>query len=280
MPGLFVVLWSTGFIGGKLGIPYAPPLTFLALRFAIVTVLLLILSFVTSAPWPRSWRKVGHMAVAGLLVQGCYLGGVFTSLAHGVQAGASSLIVGIQPLLVAAVAGPLLGERVGRAHWIGLVLGLAGVALVVWDKLSLGLGTPIGMGLSIFALAGMTAGTVYQKRYCADQDLRTGNVVQFAATTVAVLPLAATFETMRIDWTPQFAFALAWLCLVLSLGAISLLYVLIRRGAASKVSSLFYMVPPCTAIMAYFLFGETLSPLALFGMAVAVAGVALVNFGR
>jgi drug/metabolite transporter (DMT)-like permease len=280
MPGVFVLLWSTGFIGGKLGIPYAPPLTFLALRFVIVAILLLLVSFATRAPWPSRWSEIGHTAVAGLLVHGVYLGGVFASLAHGVQAGVSALIVGIQPLLVAAVAGPLLGERVTRLQWFGLVLGLIGIGFVVSDKLSLGLGTPLGMALSVLALIGMTLGTVYQKRFCQHMDLRTGNVIQFAATAGVVLVLAAIFETMQIRWTAPFVFALGWLCLVLSLGAITLLYLLIRRGAAAKVASLFYMVPPVTAVMAYFLFGETLSPLALFGMAVTVTGVALVNVRR
>ena len=280
MPGVFVVLWGTGFIGGKLGLPYAPPLTFLALRFAIVALLLLGLSLATRAPWPRRWAEAGHIAVAGLLVQGLYLGGVFASIAEGVQAGVSAIIVGIQPLLVAAIVGPFLGERVTRLQWTGLLLGLAGVALVVFDKLGAGLGTPLGMGLSVLALLGITFGTVYQKRFCGGADLRTGNVIQFAVSALAMLLLAPAFETMQIRWTGQFVFALTWLCLVLSLGAISLLYLLIRRGAAAKVSSLFYMVPPVTAVMAYFLFDETLSPIALFGMAITVAGVAMVNLPR
>jgi drug/metabolite transporter (DMT)-like permease len=280
MPGVFVVLWSTGFIGGRLGLPFAPPLTFLGLRFAIVALLLVLLSIATRAPWPRRWTQAGHIAVAGLLVQGVYLGGVFTSLAHGVQAGVSALIVGIQPLLVAAVAGPLLGERVTRLQWIGLLLGLAGVALVVADKLGAGLGTPSGMALSLLALIGMTFGTIYQKRFCGGMDLRTGNVIQFAVTAVVLLLLASVFETMQIRWTGQFIFVLTWLCLVMSLGAITLLYLLIRRGAAAKVSSLFYLVPPVTAVMAYFVFDETLSPIALLGMAITVAGVAMVNLPR
>jgi len=209
MPGVFVILWSTGFIGGKLGMPYAPPLTFLSLRFGIVTLLLLGLALVLRAPWPKSAREFGHIAVAGLLVQGCYLGGVFTSLAHGVPAGVSALITGIQPLLVAAVAGKLLDERVTPIQWLGLLLGLAGVALVVFNKLSNGYGTPFGMGLSVFALVGMTAGTIYQKRFCAHMDLRSGNVIQFAVGAITVLIPAALFEHMHVEWTPAFIFALA-----------------------------------------------------------------------
>jgi len=280
MPGLFVLLWSTGFVGGKLVLRDAEPLTFLALRFGIVAVSLLLLSLVMRAPWPKTWTEVLHLALAGFLVHGVYLGGVFASLFHGVQAGVSALIVGIQPLLVAAVAGPLLGERVSRLQWLGLMLGLAGIALVVWNKLGLGLGTPLGMALSGVALLGITLGTVYQKRFCGGMDLRSGNVIQFTAAALAMLALAPWFETMQIRWTGDFIFGLAWLCLVLSFGAISLLYVLIRRGAASRVASLFYMVPPSTAVLGYILFGETLSPAALFGMALVVLGVALVNVRR
>ncbi|WP_370151669.1 DMT family transporter [Ferrovibrio sp.] len=277
MPGLFVLLWSTGFIGAKLGLPYAEPMTFLVLRFAIVAVLLALLAGLTGAPWPRDPRMAGHIAVAGLLLHGVYLGGVFASIYHGVPAGISALIVGIQPLLVAAAAGPVLGERVSPRQWAGLVLGLAGVVLVVWTKLGIGVGTPFGYALSVIALVGITIGTLYQKRYCPAVDLRSGSAIQFAATTVFLAPFALLFETRAVIWSGEFVFALGWLCIVLSLGAISLLFILIRRGAAARVSSLFFLVPPCTALVAFFLFGEQLSPLALAGMAATMAGVALVN---
>jgi drug/metabolite transporter (DMT)-like permease len=280
MPALFVLLWSTGFIGAKLGLADAEPFTFLSLRLLIVALLLLALAFGTGAPWPSSAGEAGHIAVAGLLVHGVYLGGVFASIDHGVDAGVSALIVCIQPLLVAIVAGPVLRERIGAWQWLGLGLGLIGVALVVRDKMGLGVGTASGYALSVLALFGMTAGTVYQKKFCATADLRTGNAIQFVAAAIAVLPLALIFETRHVRWTPTFLFALAWMCLVLSLGAISLLFLLIRRGAAAKVSSLFYMVPPSTALMAYFIFGEALSAVALIGMACAAMGVALVNWRR
>jgi drug/metabolite transporter (DMT)-like permease len=277
MPGVFVVLWATGFIGAKFGLPYAEPFTFLALRFVLVATLLAVLAVAMRAPWPRRPRELGHLVAAGLLLHGVYLGGVFSSIHHGVDAGVSALIVGIQPVLVAAAAGPVLGERVTRLQWLGLLLGLAGVGLVVWNKLGLGTGTLLGHGLSVVALLGMTAGTLYQKKYCTGMDLRSGNVVQFAAGAVAMLALAWPLETMHVEWTGRFVFALAWLCLVLSLGAITLLYLLIRRGAAARVASLFYMVPPVTALIAYFLFGETLHPVALGGMGCVAVGVALVN---
>lgn len=277
MPGLFVLLWSTGFIGAKLGLPYAEPMTFLVMRFAIVTVLLAIFAGLTRAPWPQDWKQAAHIAVAGLLLHGVYLGGVFASIFHGVPAGISALIVGIQPLLVAAAAGPVLGERVTARQWLGLVLGLSGVILVVWTKLDLGIGTAWGYALSVIALFGITIGTLYQKKYCPSIDLRSGTAIQFAATTVMLVPFALLYETRQVQWTGEFVFALGWLCIVLSLGAITLLFILIKRGAASTVSSLFFLVPPCTALVAFFLFGETLSTAALIGMAITMVGVALVN---
>jgi drug/metabolite transporter (DMT)-like permease len=275
-PMLFVVLWSTGFIGAKYGLPYAEPLTFLLWRFVLVTVLLALLAWHAQARWPASPRAVGHIAVVGLLLHGGYLGGVFVAIHQGVSAGTMALIAGLQPALTAAAAGPLLDERVGPRQWIGLALGLAGVALVVHERIGISTATPIGYGLAFLALFAITAGTLYQKRFCADMDLRTGGVIQFAAAALAMSLLAPLFETMRVQWTGQFVFALVWLVVVLSLGAISLLYVLIRHGEAARVASLFYLVPPVTALMAYAIFGERLGMLALGGMAMTVVGVALV----
>lgn len=275
MPGLFVLLWSTGFIGAKFGLPFAEPLTFLALRFALVAALLTAVSLVARAPWPSDPATLGHLMVAGVLVHGVYLGGVFASIHQGVPAGVSALIVGLQPLLTAALAGPLLGERVRPVQWLGLLLGLAGIALVVSNKLGLGLGSPFAMGLSGLALLGMTAGTLYQKRFGGAMDLRTGNAIQFMAAGVVTGAGALLTETMQIEWTPNFIFALAWLVIVLSLGAISLLLVLIREGAASRVASYFYLVPPVTAVEAWLLFDEGMGLVALGGMVLVVAGVAL-----
>lgn len=275
-PALFVLLWSTGFIGGKLGLPYAEPLTFLLWRMGLVAIVLALVSLWTRAPWPRGWGAISRIAMAGLLVHGAYLGGVFGALAQGVPAGSVALIVGLQPLLTAAVAGPLLGERVSRRQWLGFGLGLAGVTAVVWEKLALNIGTPLGLGLAGIALLGISAGTLFQKRYCTDMDLRTGTCIQYAATGLALALLAPWVESMHIDWTGEFIFALAWLCVVLSVGAIFVLFALIRRGAASKVASLFYLTPPVTALMAWILFGETLGALALAGMALTAVGVALV----
>lgn len=279
MPGVFVVLWSTGFIGAKFGLPYIEPLTFLGIRFAIVAAILTAVAWIAAAPWPRG-SQIGHQVVAGLLLHSVYLGGVFASIHHGVEAGVSALITGIQPLLVALAAGPLLRETVTARQWLGFLLGLAGVILVVWEKLGLGLGTPFGMGLSVLALFGMTAGTLYQKKYCGPADLRSGNAIQFIAAAGAMLGLAWLIESMRIEWSGRLIFAMTWLIFVLSLGAITLLFLLIRRGAASQVSSLLFLVPPCTAVIAWLLFGEHLAPISVVGMVLVAVGVALVNVRR
>ncbi len=274
-PGLFVLLWSTGFIGGKFGLPYAEPLTFLLWRYGFVTLLLLMLALLMRAPWPASMAQTAHIAVSGVLVNGLYIGGVFSAIYHGVPTGIVSLIVGLQPLFTAVVAGRVLGEKVYARQWLGFALGLVGVLLVLMDKISFAGGSPVGVGMSVLALFGITAGTLYQKRFCAHLDLRSGGVIQFGASTLTMALLAPLCETMRVQWTGPFMFAMAWLVLVLSLGAISLLHVLIRRGEASRVASLFYLVPPVTSLLAFFCFGERLGITALTGMFVTVTGVAL-----
>jgi drug/metabolite transporter (DMT)-like permease len=280
LPGLFVLLWSTGFIGARLGMPHAEPMTFLALRFALTTACLAVAAALWRAPWPRRPREWGHLAAAGLLMHGVYLGGVFVAIRLGLEAGLSALIVSLQPLLVAAAAPFLLAERVSPRRWVGLGLGLVGVVLVLAGKLGHGTGGFWALAACVAALAGITAGTLYQKTWCTGQDLRTGNLVQFAAAALACWVGALLFEDRQVDWTPELVFALVWLVFVLSLGAIPLLYLLLRRGAASQVSSLFFLVPPTTAVIAWFLFGERLGVAAMAGMALTVAGVALVNLER
>ncbi|WP_395453074.1 DMT family transporter [Azospirillum melinis] len=277
MPGLFVLLWSTGFIGAKYGLPYVEPLTFLLIRLGLVAVVLALVALASRAPWPKDWTTAGRIALAGLLVHGVYLSGVFLAIAHGLPAGVTALIVGIQPLLTAALSGPLLGERVSGRQWVGLLLGLAGVGLVVREKLSVDAEHLIGIGYAMAALVGITLGTLYQKRHGGGMDLRSGTAIQYAATAVVLAVVAPLTETMQVQWTGEFIFALLWLCFVLSVGAIFLLFALIRRGAAAKVASLFYLTPPVTALVAWMLFGEKLGVAALAGMAVAVCGVALVN---
>lgn len=278
VPLLFVFLWSTGFIVAKLGLPYAPPLSFVILRCLGVLAVLLPVVFLLRAPWPRG--QVLHIAVAGLLLQAGYLGGVWAAIKIGMPAGLTALIVGMQPVLTAAAA-PLIGERVRPRQWLGFALGLSGVVLVVHSKLHLAGVTAAGIGLCLFALLCITAGTMYQRRYCPGFDLRTGTVIQFAATVAALLPLAIVLEDLdprfsSITWSTDFIVAWLWSIFALSIGAIFLLFTLIRRSRATEVSSLLYLTPPTTALMAWLLFGETFSPLAVAGMAVAVLGVAFV----
>jgi drug/metabolite transporter (DMT)-like permease len=278
VPLFFVFLWSTGFIVAKLGLPYAPPLTFLILRCLGALAVLLPMVLLFRAPWPRG--QILHVAVAGLLLQAGYLGGVWAAIKLGMPAGLTALIVGMQPILTAACA-PLIGERVRPRQWLGLVLGLSGVALVVYAKLHLAGLSAAGILLCLFALVCITAGTMYQKRWCPSFDLRTGTVIQFGATVVVLLPLAVWFEGLdpafsSVSWSRDFIVAWLWSIFALSIGAIFLLFTLIRRSQATEVTSLLYLTPPTTAIMAWLLFGEAFSPLALAGMAVAVLGVAFV----
>nr|WP_221229628.1 DMT family transporter [Niveibacterium umoris] len=272
---LFVLLWSSGFIGAKLGLPNAEPLTFLLLRYVVVIVLMSGLALAAHARWPSDGRQIMHIAISGTLLHALYLGGVFTAIHRGLPAGITALIVGIQPLLTALGAGALLGERVVTRQWIGLLLGFAGVAMVVAHKTGAVPSTEVVSMLApaLVALLGITLGTLYQKRFCPRFDLRAGSVVQFAASALLTLPVACATETMHIDWTPHFVFALGWLVLVLSIGAISLLNLLIRRGSAVNVARLFYLTPPTTALLAWAVFGETLTGLALPGMLAAVTGV-------
>jgi len=282
-PLLFVLLWSTGFIGAKYGLPYAEPLSFLAIRYVLVIGLMTLLALAMRAPWPAKPREALHIGVTGLLVHAVYLGGVFMSIHRGLPAGISALVVGMQPLLTGALAGLLLGERVSPRQWSGLALGFGGVALVVGSKASVDGGAADALAHmlipAVAALLGITAGTLYQKRFCPRFDLRTGSVLQFLPSLALTALVASQTETMAIQWTGDFVFALLWLVLVLSIGAISLLNLLIRSGSAVNVASLFYLTPPTTALIAWAMFGETLSPLALAGMAVAVSGVWLARKG-
>lgn len=273
---LFVVLWSTGFIGAKLGLPHAGPMTFLALRFALVVLCFLVWMRLSGAPWPNR-RQALDAALIGLLMHVGYLGGVFAAISIGIEAGLSALIVGLQPVLTALLARHWLGERLAPVQWGGMALGVAGVGLVVWQKLGAGLGDWRGVALCAGALVSISLGSILQKTRAAQMPLRGGACVQFMAAALACALLALLFEDGRIDWTAEFAFALGWLVLVLSLGAVLLLYVLIRRGAASGVASLFFLVPPSTALIAWALFGEQLGPLALAGVAATALGVLMVN---
>jgi drug/metabolite transporter (DMT)-like permease len=273
-PLLFVFLWSTGFLGAKLGLPNAAPLAFLFVRYLLVIGLMALLALALRAPWPRDGRQWFHIGVAGLLVHALYLGGVFMAIGAGLPAGITALVVGLQPLLTATLAGRLLGEAVLPRQWFGLLLGFGGVTLVVANKLG-GDFALDALWPALAALLGITAGTLYQKKLCPHFDWRSGAVAQFLPTAIVTGAIVFATEGYRVDWTGEFAFALGWLVLVLSIGAISLLNWLIRHGSAVNVASLFYLTPPTTALLAWLLFGETLAGPALAGMALAVWGVYL-----
>ncbi|MCC9620791.1 EamA family transporter [Thalassospira sp. MA62] len=281
MPFLFVFLWSTGFVGAKFGLPYAGPFVFLFIRFVAVLILLVPVVFLMGAKWPARWQDALHIGVAGMLVHGVYLGGVFWAIDTGLPSGLAALIVGLQPVVTASVVGALLGERVSARQWAGLVLGLIGVGLVLLPKIGDGVGiTPLGIGLAVVSLFAMTSGTLYQKRFCTGMDLLSGTVVQYIAASLVVGLVALIKEPLTVEWTTEFVLAMAWLVVVLSIGAIMLLMVMIKQGEATRVASMFYLVPPSAAFLAWILFDEQLGLIGLAGFAVAAVGVAMVMLRR
>ncbi|MCT8974537.1 DMT family transporter [Microbaculum marinisediminis] len=277
MPGLFVLLWSTGYIGARAAAGGAEPLSFLFLRFVLAGALLLIAALIGRASWPRRGRATADSMIAGALLQGGYLGGVFWAVYHGLPAGIAALIVALQPMLTGLLAGPFLGEKVTRSHWFGLVVGLVGLALVLGPRIEMtGTGiTPVTVGATLFAVLSIVLGSIWQKAHAANTDLRTGTFLQYVGGAIVVGVGALATEDLRIDWTGEVIFAMAWLVLVLSIGAILIYMVLIRRGAIARLSTLFYLVPPCTALIAWALYGETLTLVQIAGMAVTVGGVAI-----
>jgi drug/metabolite transporter (DMT)-like permease len=276
MPAVFVLIWSTGFVVARLGMPHAPPLTFLSWRYAFSVLAFGVWIGVARAAWPRGRNQWLHLAVTGLLVHAGYLGGVWAAVKGGAGAGTVALIVGLQPVLTAIwVSASGSRHRVSARQWGGLLLGLAGLVLVVWHKLGVGEVNAVNLALTLLALLSITTGTLYQKRFVEPCDVRTANTVQLAAAFAASAPLAL-LEPGTMDWQPALLGAMAWSVLVLTLGGSSLLYLLIQRGAATRVTSLMYLVPPCTAVLAWLLFGETLTGLVLLGLLLTAFGVALV----
>ena len=276
MPAVFVGIWSTGFVVARFGMPHAPPLTFLAWRYAFSILAFLVWVAWARARWPQPGVQWLHLAVTGTLIHAGYLGGVWMAVRHGIGAGTSALIVGLQPVLTALwVSATGIEHGVTRRQWLGLALGLAGLVLVVWRKLGLGEVTAFNFGCCVVALLAITAGTLYQKRFVKAADVRTANTVQLAAALAVTLPLA-WFEPGTMELHPELVGAMAWSVLALTLGGSSLLYLLIQRGAATRVTSLMYLVPPCTALLAWVLFGEALGVPVLLGLALTAAGVALV----
>lgn len=274
MPVVFVLIWSTGFIVARLGMPHAPPLKFLAVRYALSVLCFAAWAGLSRAAFPRDARQWQHLAVTGVLMHAGYLGGVWAAVKLGMGAGLVALLVGLQPVLTAIWVSSR-GGSVSRRQWAGLALGFGGLALVVWHKLGQGEIHGVNLLLALGALLSITAGTLYQKRFVAPCDVRSASFVQLAAAFVVTLPLAA-FETEAMRWNGELMAAMAWSVLALTLGGSSLLYLLIQRGAATSVTSLLYLVPPCTALMAWALFGEPIALATVVGMGLTALGVSLV----
>lgn len=283
IPGVFVLIWSTGFIVARYGMPHAPPLSFLTLRYALSIACFLPWILWSKVSWPQSRVQWLHLSVTGVLMHAGYLGGVWVAVKAGMGSGLSSLIVGFQPVLTAIWLAYSLRSSdqpgVSRRQWLGLLLGFAGLLMVVWRKLTLGTPldhvTPANMGFALMALLSITVGTLYQKRFVQACDVRSANTVQLLAALVVTLPLAL-METETMRWNVELAGAMAWSVLGLTLGGSSLLYMLIQRGAAASVTSLMYLVPPTTAMMAWLLFGESITLMTLAGTALTALGVSLV----
>jgi drug/metabolite transporter (DMT)-like permease len=265
LPLLFIAMWSSGYVVGKLAVPYAAPFTLLTLRFGLGALLLLFVSLAWRAPWPTSWKALGHLVVVGLLIQALQFSGLYTALKLGVSAGESALIVGTMPVFTALGAALMLGERTSAKQWLGMLGGMLGVLLVVWHKLGTGTAGVGAYVAAVVALIGITLGTLYQKKYCAGMDVRTGGCVQLLVATLVALPLSLGLEGFDVQWTPTMVFASGWLSVVNSIGASSLLFVLMRDGRASQVASLFYLIPGVTVLIAFAVLGETLNALSLAG---------------
>lgn len=278
IPMTFVVIWSTGFIGAKMGLPYSEPFTFLSYRFALTLLFLIPIWFVIRSPGKNSLAQFLHSVVVGILLHAMQLGGVFSAISLGLPAGIASLCMGINPLLTAILARPLLGENITRAHWIGLFLGLIGIILVLHNSILTGMASdtelnPIAFLFVIAGLLGLMSGTFYQKIFCQNTDLSTAALAQYSGALIAVFLISLFFETGTVEWTGKFIFALVWLAIALSGGAVAILMVLIRQGRLAKVASVFYLVPPVTAVMGYLFFGELLTILQIVGFALTAFAV-------
>lgn len=281
LPLFFVLIWSTGFIAARLVVPHSDPLTFLCYRYLLTVAAFVAIAAAVGAPWPRGMRAWTNALIAGVLLQGIYLGGVFWAVSHGLPAGIATLVVGLQPLLTALLAFPLLGETVGARKWIGIVLGFGGALLVLEPRLAVDVQEiTVGPLIAVFAaMLGITLGTIWQKRTGATADIRTNAAAQFIGAAAVTIPVALLTEDGRFEMVWQNWVGLLWSSLGLSVGAISLLLFLIRRGSVASVASLFYLVPPVVAVLAYLLFGEMLNALQVAGMLVAAAGVGIASRG-
>ncbi len=277
LPLLFVALYGSGFVGAKLGLPYAPPLTFLSLRFAIAAAVVGLIAVAVRAPWPRKWGETAHILVAGALTVGLFSIGTFVAIDLGLSPALSALVIALQPILVAIGARNLLGDALVPRQWLGLGLGFLGVGFVVSQRLVLTTDTMVGLAFAVLSLVGLSLGNLYQKRFCAEMNVFSGGALQSLAAFGLCLPGSLLFEDRQVTWTGEFAIALAYMSIGVSVGALSLLFVMIRRGEVSRVASVFYFVPVSAAIVSAILFGQDMDTVVFIGIATTALGVVLVN---
>lgn len=279
-PVVFLILWSGGYAVAKIGLAHADPITFLALRYGLALAVLVPIALALRPPLPRTPVEWLHLVVVGFLIQVVYFGLSYIAFATGISAGAMALIVSLQPLVVALLAGPLLGESIGLWRWAGFALGVIGAGLVITSRAVIATGSIVGAMAAVGALAGITAATLYEKRFGLAQHPATANLVQYAVGLLGTLPIAVALEPMRVEWTPGLIGSLAYLVIGNSLIAISLLLAMIRAGEASRVSAMLFLVPPGAALIAWAMLGEEMPPVAWIGMAIAGLGVAMASWRR
>lgn len=278
LPILFVILWSTGYTNAKFVAPFAEPLSILTLRFAGAALLLFLLAVVLRAKWPDAKTSITTM-ISGIMIHGAYLGGVFWGIEHGMPAGVSALLVALQPILTAILAGPFLGDTIRPRHWLGLLVGLIGCAMVIWPKFTFSAQgiTPATLGAHIIAVLGIVCGSLFQKKYVGAMDFRTGPPLQLLGAAIVTLPIALADESFTIDWQPTLIAGYVWMTLILSCITATLYLFLLQNGEATKIATLIYLVPACTAIQGYLFFSELLTPLQLLGTVVTTMAVAIAN---
>lgn len=280
LPLLFVTLYGSGFVGTRLGLPYAEPFMFLALRFLLAAIVLGLIALAIGAPWPVSRREVLHIVGAGVLTIGVFSAGVFYSIARGLPPAVSALIIALHPILVAVGASRLLAERITVRQGTGLVLGLIGVFLVLRGGLGTTPGYWLAAGLSVLGLCGLSGGNLYQKAHCANMNVFTGGAIQCAVCALLAAAGAGLVESGAVQWSGEFVVALIWMSVIVSAGAVSLLYVLIRQGEVSRVAGIFYLVPVAAAIAAYLLFDQRIAVDQWLGIGVVAAGVAMASIAH
>ena len=275
----FVSVWGTGFVATKIGIQYAAPFTFLTLRFAFGLVCLIPLVLIVRPAWPKSRAELGHILVAGLLMHAINLGGSHYAQYLGMSAGISALILSVQPLLTAMVASRWMDAALGRRQWLGIALGLGGVALIVWHKIdvrAMSAGSLIAVTVALIAI---TAGTLYQRIFCENVDLNSASVLQFAVSLAVLAPLALTFEDAKVHWAWALLGSLVFLVILASILGVNALHTLMRHGEATKVTSLIYLTPIFAVVMEYLIFDVVPTLLSFIGIAVTCLGVAMVAWG-